>query len=76
MTDGRLVKAGGTVVKNVAGYDLGRLISGSFGTLAAIETATFKLAPLPAASGICALAMQTAWPSVAQRRHCQRAVSI
>ena len=51
MTDGRLVKAGGTVVKNVAGYDLGRLISGSFGTLAAIETATFKLAPLPAASG-------------------------
>jgi glycolate oxidase FAD binding subunit len=51
MTDGRLVKAGGTVVKNVAGYDLGRLISGSFGTLAAIETATFKLAPIPAASG-------------------------
>jgi glycolate oxidase FAD binding subunit len=50
MTDGRLVKAGGTVVKNVAGYDLGRLVSGSFGTLAAIETATFKLAPLPAAS--------------------------
>jgi glycolate oxidase FAD binding subunit len=51
MTDGRLVKAGGTVVKNVAGYDLARLVSGSFGTLAAIETATFKLAPLPAASG-------------------------
>jgi glycolate oxidase FAD binding subunit len=50
MTDGRLVKAGGTVVKNVAGYDLARLVSGSFGTLAAIETATFKLAPLPAAS--------------------------
>ncbi len=51
MTDGRLVKAGGTVVKNVAGYDLGRLVSGSFGTLAAIESATFKVAPLPAASG-------------------------
>jgi glycolate oxidase FAD binding subunit len=51
MTDGRLVKAGGTVVKNVAGYDLARLVSGSLGTLAAIETATFKLAPLPAASG-------------------------
>ena len=49
-TDGRLVKAGGNVVKNVAGYDLGKLVSGSFGSLAAIVSATFKLAPLPAAS--------------------------
>jgi glycolate oxidase FAD binding subunit len=49
-TDGRLVKAGGTVVKNVAGYDLGRLVSGSFGSLAAIVSATFKLLPMPAAS--------------------------
>ena len=51
LADGRLIKAGGTVVKNVAGYDLSRLVSGSFGTLAAIVTATFKLSPLPAASG-------------------------
>jgi len=51
LADGRLVKAGGTVVKNVAGYDLGRLVTGSFGSLAAIATATFKLSPLPAASG-------------------------
>jgi glycolate oxidase FAD binding subunit len=50
MTDGRLVKAGGTVVKNVAGYDLGKLVSGSHGTLAAIVDATFKLLPLPLAS--------------------------
>ena len=49
-TDGLLVKAGGRVVKNVAGYDLGKLVCGSFGSLAAIVTATFKLAPLPAAS--------------------------
>ena len=49
-TDGRLVKAGGHVVKNVAGYDLGKLMSGSFGSLAAIVTATFKLAPLPPAT--------------------------
>ena len=33
LTDGRIVKAGGHVVKNVAGYDLGKLVSGSFGTL-------------------------------------------
>ena len=50
LADGRLVKAGGTVVKNVAGYDLGRLVSGSFGSLAAIVEATFKLMPLPRAS--------------------------
>jgi glycolate oxidase FAD binding subunit len=46
--DGRLVKSGGNVVKNVAGYDLGRLMCGSFGSLAAIVSATFKLAPAPA----------------------------
>jgi glycolate oxidase FAD binding subunit len=46
--DGRLVKSGGTVVKNVAGYDLGRLVSGSLGSLAVVVDATFKLAPLAA----------------------------
>jgi glycolate oxidase FAD binding subunit len=44
-TDGRVVKAGGEVVKNVAGFDLGKLVTGSYGTLAAITTAIFKLAP-------------------------------
>jgi glycolate oxidase FAD binding subunit len=51
LADGRVVKAGGTVVKNVAGYDLGRLVTGSFGGFAAIVTATFKLSPVFAASG-------------------------
>jgi len=49
-TDGVLAKAGGQVVKNVAGYDLSKLVCGSFGSLAAIVSATFKLAPLPSAS--------------------------
>ena len=49
-TDGVLSKAGGQVVKNVAGYDLAKLVTGSFGSLAAIVSATFKLSPLPAAS--------------------------
>jgi glycolate oxidase FAD binding subunit len=48
--DGVLAKSGGQVVKNVAGYDLSKLLAGSFGSLAAIVTATFKLSPLPAAS--------------------------
>jgi glycolate dehydrogenase FAD-binding subunit len=48
--DGQLSKAGGRVVKNVAGYDLSKIVSGSFGTLAAIVSATFKLSPLPGAS--------------------------
>jgi glycolate oxidase FAD binding subunit len=49
-TDGVLSKAGGQVVKNVAGYDLGKLMAGSFGSLAAIVSATFKLSPIPQAS--------------------------
>jgi glycolate oxidase FAD binding subunit len=50
MPDGRLIKAGGHVVKNVAGYDLGKFINGSFGSFAAIVDATFKLLPVPQAS--------------------------
>ena len=45
-TDGHLVKAGGIVVENVADSDLAKLLTGSFGCLAVIVTATFKLAPL------------------------------
>ena len=48
--DGLLAKSGGQVVKNVAGYDLSKLVAGSFGSLAAIVSATFKLSPLPEAS--------------------------
>ena len=50
LAGGRVSKAGGKVVKNVAGYDLARLLCGSFGSLAIITHATFKLAPAPPAS--------------------------
>ncbi len=48
--DGVVAKAGGRVVKNVAGYDLGKLVIGSLGTLAVVTEAVFRLHPLPAAT--------------------------
>ena len=45
--DGRVAKAGGRVVKNVAGYDLMKVLIGSYGTLAVIVGASFKLFPAP-----------------------------
>lgn len=49
--DGKLVQSGGMVVKNVAGLDMGKLMIGSFGTLAAIASVNFKLTPRPAVAG-------------------------
>ena len=49
LADGTIASAGGKVVKNVAGYDLSRLVCGSRGRLALIARASFRLHPLPKA---------------------------
>jgi glycolate oxidase FAD binding subunit len=50
LADGTLASSGGKVVKNVAGYDLPKLVTGAFGTLGVITRAVFRLHPLPRAA--------------------------
>jgi len=54
--DGAIARAGGKVVKNVAGFDVSKLMVGSLGTLAIVTKATFRLHPLPETS--CTLAFK------------------
>ena len=53
--DGKIAKAGGRVVKNVAGYDMMKLFTGAYGTLGILTEVTFRVYPLPVASGTVVL---------------------
>jgi glycolate oxidase FAD binding subunit len=53
--DGRIIRSGGRVVKNVAGYDMNKLFIGSMGTLGIISEVTFKLRPLPKSESLALL---------------------
>jgi glycolate oxidase FAD binding subunit len=47
LADGSVIHSGGKVIKNVAGYDLGKLFTGSFGTLGVIVEISLRLHPMP-----------------------------
>ena len=55
LPDGTIASSGGKVVKNVAGYDLARLVCGSRGRLALIARASFRLHPIPKAARTVAI---------------------
>jgi glycolate dehydrogenase FAD-binding subunit len=64
LQDGTVAKAGGKVVKNVAGYDLSKLFTGSLGTLGVIATANFRVHPRPEAARTVAVEIED--PQAAQ----------
>ena len=62
--DGAVVKSGGKVVKNVAGYDLNKLYIGAFGTLGIITEVTLKLSPIPVRQAILTADFQSVQDAV------------
>jgi len=65
--EGKLIQSGGMVVKNVAGLDMGKIMIGSFGTLAAIAVVNFKLLPKPAEEGSFLFSFETLEEAIAAR---------
>jgi glycolate oxidase FAD binding subunit len=65
LPDGTLASSGGRVVKNVAGYDLPKLVTGALGTLGVITRAVFRLHPLP--KELCTISCLARDASEAQR---------
>lgn len=60
LSDGNVIKAGGKVVKNVAGYDLNKLVIGSLGTLGVITRTVFRLHSVPVATASYSAVLKTA----------------
>ena len=65
--EGKLVNTGGMVVKNVAGLDMGKLMIGSFGTLAGVTTVNFKISPMPPETRTFALQFTNIGAAIAAR---------
>ena len=72
--DGVVAQAGGKVVKNVAGYDLAKLVTGAYGTLGLITEAAFRLHPLPPAAAYVSVRLPdaaSAYEAVQRALHAQ-----
>ena len=65
--EGKLVKCGGMVVKNVAGLDMGKLMIGSLGSLAALAVLNFKLQPMPQVERLFLLSFDSLDGAIAAR---------
>ncbi len=65
--EGKLVQTGGMVVKNVAGLDMGKLMIGSYGTLAAIAVVNLRVHPMPPATRTFAAEFKQAADAIARR---------
>ncbi|MDY7088086.1 MAG: FAD-binding oxidoreductase [Actinomycetota bacterium] len=75
--DGTITRAGGKVVKNVAGYDLGKLYTGSYGTLGLITECVFRLHPRPVAHAyVRSTAPVQAVPSILAARVAPTAIEV
>lgn len=65
--DGKVVRGGGRVVKNVAGFDLTRLLTGSWGTLGVITEASLRLYSLPSSTATLALQLPDGMAAITRR---------
>jgi glycolate oxidase FAD binding subunit len=74
--DGRFVHSGGKVVKNVAGYDLMKVMTGSFGTLGIITETTFKVRPVPENYSLAITSFDDAGEALAAARRAEEAANL
>jgi glycolate oxidase FAD binding subunit len=68
LVDGTIASSGGKVVKNVAGYDLGKLLCGSEGRLGLVARASLRLHPLPEAAGSLVVPVRRSEAALERRR--------